>query len=155
MSALELLHRKSKSRKKKGGGQTMHGPDIQWSWVNIIGWSRSCSVKSPPSDALVLSSYMLSPSYCGYLRKKVQHRTTIAGQLKRMIANCIWLLMMTKAVQRSKIQHTFTKVQAMGKAFSTPPHMGSPSTKRSADRAELSCQNNNIENWEVVTPYHT
>eukprot|EP00957_Ditylum_brightwellii_P158539 12067762-Ditylum_brightwellii.AAC.1 len=43
----------------------------------------------------------------------------------------------------------------MGKVFSTPPHMGSPRMRRPADRAAPSCQDNNKEKWEVVTPVHT
>eukprot|EP00957_Ditylum_brightwellii_P092573 7049828-Ditylum_brightwellii.AAC.1 len=37
---------------------------------NLLDWSNSYTISSLPRNEMVLSSYMLSPAYSGYLKKR-------------------------------------------------------------------------------------
>eukprot|EP00957_Ditylum_brightwellii_P154376 11747292-Ditylum_brightwellii.AAC.1 len=60
---------------------------------------------------MVLSSYMLLPSYCGYLKRKEQHRVGFLGQVKKIVKNCIHCLLLINNIQGIILRSTAYRVK--------------------------------------------
>eukprot|EP00957_Ditylum_brightwellii_P139671 10644837-Ditylum_brightwellii.AAC.1 len=52
---------------------------------------------------MVLSSYMLSPNYCGYLEKRGHHRVDLIGQVTKLGKNVMLLIVLVETLKRREL----------------------------------------------------
>eukprot|EP00957_Ditylum_brightwellii_P149026 11346929-Ditylum_brightwellii.AAC.1 len=63
---------------------------------------------------MVLSSYMLSSQHSGYLKKRVQNRVGLIGQVGRITMNLVHLLLLLELVKRKKLLSTAARAKYNG-----------------------------------------
>eukprot|EP00957_Ditylum_brightwellii_P178262 13577405-Ditylum_brightwellii.AAC.1 len=66
----------------------------------------------------------MSPSYCGYLKRKGHHRVGFLGQVKKIMTNCMYLLLLINLIQsrnmRSKADRAKYQGSIMFRSIKTP-----------------------------------
>eukprot|EP00957_Ditylum_brightwellii_P203149 15333441-Ditylum_brightwellii.AAC.1 len=84
-----------------------------WMCINILSWSRAKYLKVL-SEKMVLSSYMMSPSYCGNLKRKGQNRVGFLGQIKRIVKNCLYLILLINIIQGRNLRSKVDRAKHQG-----------------------------------------
>eukprot|EP00957_Ditylum_brightwellii_P036081 2733261-Ditylum_brightwellii.AAC.1 len=73
---------------------------------------QSYTISSLPRKKMVLSSYMLSPAICGYLKKRGQHRVGLIWQVTRLVRTIMLLLVLIETLKRRELYGSVQKIRS-------------------------------------------
>eukprot|EP00957_Ditylum_brightwellii_P021510 1622091-Ditylum_brightwellii.AAC.1 len=109
---------------------------------------------------MVLSSYMMSPSYCEYLKRKGQHRVGFLEQVKKMVKNCMYLVLLINIIQsrnlRSKADRAKHQGSGIYRSMRTPLQSLREILKDTPKEATNKCRDTSVEGLnEGSMMYHT
>eukprot|EP00957_Ditylum_brightwellii_P097053 7390914-Ditylum_brightwellii.AAC.1 len=98
---------------------------------------------------MVLSSYMMSPSYCGYLERKGQHRVGFLGQVKKIVNNCMYLLLLINIIQGRNLTSKVDKAKCQGsriyRSMRTPLQSLRVTLQDTPEEATNKCRDTSVE----------
>eukprot|EP00957_Ditylum_brightwellii_P070169 5330623-Ditylum_brightwellii.AAC.1 len=100
--------------KPKGKMQKKDRPEEMWVQINILSWSRAKHLKVLPGKEIVLLSYMMSPSYCAYLKRKGQYKVGFLGQVKKIVKNCMYLILLINIIQGRNLRSKADRAKYQG-----------------------------------------
>eukprot|EP00957_Ditylum_brightwellii_P136067 10377426-Ditylum_brightwellii.AAC.1 len=109
---------------------------------------------------MVLSSYMMSPSHCGYLKRKRHHRVGFLGQVKKIVKNCMYLLLLINIIQGRKLRSKADRAKHQGsriyRSTRTPLQSLRETLQDTPKEARNKCRDTSVKGLnEGSMMYHT